>query len=42
MKKIICRDYNELIKHKNELQLIFSVKHENILRLQGIQFKYLD
>ena len=42
MKKIICRDYNELIKQKNELQLIFSVKHENILRLQGIQFKYLD
>ena len=42
LKKIICRDYNELIKHKNELELIYSVKHENILNLIGIQFKYLD
>ena len=42
LKKIICRDYNELIKQKNELELIFSVKHENILKLYGIQFKYLD
>ena len=42
LKKIVCRDYNELIKHKNELELIFSVKHENILNLCGISFKYLD
>ena len=42
MKKIICRDYNELIKHKKELELVFSVKHENILKLLGIKFKYLD
>ena len=42
LKKIICRDYNELIKQKSELELIFSVKHENILKLYGIQFKYLD
>ena len=42
LKKIICRDYNELIKQKSELELIFSVKHENILKLYGLQFKYLD
>lgn len=42
LKKIVCRDYNELIKHKNELELIFSVKHENILSLYGLQYKYLD
>ena len=42
LKKIVCRDYNELIKHKNELELIYSVNHENILKLLGIQFKYLD
>ena len=42
MKKIICRDYNELIKHKNELELLFSIKHENILNLLGIEFKLLD
>ena len=42
LKKIVCRDYNELIKHKNELELIYSVKHENILQLCGIEYKYLD
>ena len=42
LKKIICRDYNELIKQKNELKLLFSVRHEHILKLYGIQFKYLD
>ena len=42
LKKIVCRDYNELIKHKNELELIYSIKHENILSLYGIQYKYLD
>ena len=42
LKKIICRDYFELLKQKNEIELIFSVKHEHILNLYGIQFKYLD
>ena len=42
LKKIICRDYHELIKQKNELELSFSVEHQNILKLYGIQFKYLD
>ena len=42
LKKIICRDYNELIKQKNELELIFSVEHKNILKLYGMQFKFLD
>ena len=42
LKKIVCRDYNELIKHKNELELMYSVKHENILKICGLQFKYLD
>ena len=42
LKKIICRDYFELIKQKEELELMFSVKHKNILSLYGIQFNYLD
>ena len=42
LKKIICRDYIELIKQKDELELIYSIKHENILNIYGIQFKYLD
>ena len=42
LKKIVCRDYNEVIKHKNELELIYSVKHEHILSINGISFRYLD
>ena len=42
LKKIVCRDYFELLKQKNEIELVFSVKHEHILNLYGIQFKYLD
>ena len=42
LKKIVCRDFNELIKHKNELELNFSIKHKHILSLCGLQFKYLD
>ena len=42
LKKIVCRDYNELIKHKSELELIYSVEHEHILKLCGIEYKYLD
>ena len=42
LKKIVCRDYNELIKHKNELELNFSIRHKHILSLCGLQFKYLD
>ena len=42
IKKIICRDYNDLIKKKNEFELLSSLNHENILRILGINFKYLD
>ena len=42
LKKIVCRDYNELIKRKNELELNYSIKHKHILSLSGLQFKYLD
>ena len=42
LKKIICRDFIELIKQKQELELLFSIKHENILNILGVQFKYLD
>ena len=42
LKKIVCRDYNDLIQHKNELELNYSIKHKHILSLCGLQFKYLD
>ena len=42
LKKIICKNINEIIKHKNQLELIYSMNHENIMKIYNLQIKYLD
>ena len=42
LKKILCKDLYEIYKHKNQLELIYSMNHPNILELYNIQYKYLD
>ena len=42
LKKILCKDLYEIYKHKNQLELIYSMEHPNILELYNIQYKYLD
>ena len=42
LKKILCKNLNEILKHKNQLELIYSMKHENIMKIYYLQFKYLD
>ena len=42
LKKIICRDYQELQKFKQEVELCYSLQHNNIMKIYKIQFKYLD
>ena len=42
LKKILCKNLNEIIKHKNQLELIYSMKHHNIMKIYYLQFKYLD
>ena len=42
LKKILCKNVNEIIKHKNQLELIYSMKHENIMKIYNLQIKYLD
>ena len=42
LKKILCKDLYEIYKHKNQLELIYSMNHSNILELYNIQYKYLD
>ena len=42
LKKILCKDLYEIYKHKNQLELIYSMNHSNILEIYNIQYKYLD
>ena len=42
LKKILCKNLKEILKRKNQLELIYSMKHENIMKIFNLQFKYLD
>ena len=42
LKKIICQDLNDVLKLKNQLELHYSLKHENIMQIYKLQFKCLD
>ena len=42
LKKILCKDLYEIIKHKNQLELIYSMKHKNIMEIYNLQYKHLD
>ena len=42
LKKIVCRDYQELRKFQKEIELIYSLKHNNIMQIYKVQYKYLD
>lgn len=41
-KKILCKNLKEIIKYKEEFELIYSMNHENIMKIYGLKFKYLD
>jgi len=42
IKKIICKDIQDLIKEKTQLELLYSIEHENIMKISKIQIKCLD
>ncbi len=42
LKKIICHDLNEVKVIHNKLELIYSNKHPNIMKIKGVQYKCLD
>ena len=42
IKKIICKDFQELIKQKAQLELAYSIEHENIMKIYKVQIKSLD
>jgi len=42
LKKIICHEYRKLLMHKKEFELLYSINHENIMKIYKIQIKHLD
>ena len=42
LKKVICKDYQELIKFKKEFELLYSLKNNNIMKIYKLQIKSLD
>lgn len=42
LKKIICHEYRKLLMHKREFELLYSINHENIMKIYKIQVKRLD
>ena len=42
LKKIICKNYQELLEIKNKVELCYLLKHDNIMKVYKIQYKYLD
>ena len=42
LKKITCNNLNDIIKIKSQLELHYSLKHNNIMQIYKLQFKCLD
>ena len=42
LKKVICKDYQELLKFKKEFELVYSLKNKNIMKIYKLQIKKLD
>ena len=42
IKKMVCQEFNDLIKIKRKLEIINSLNHNNIMKVHKIQFKCLD
>jgi hypothetical protein len=42
LKRVLCNDIDQILKHKNEFELSFSLNHPNLIKIYNILFKYLD
>ena len=42
LKKMVCQEFNDLVKIKNKLEIINALNHQNIMKVHRIQFKCLD
>jgi len=42
LKSILCNDLGQILKHKKEFELSFSLNHNNFIKIYSVLFKYLD
>ena len=42
LKKILCKDLYDIMKYKNQFELVYSISHKNLMEIYNLQYKYLD
>ena len=42
LKSILCNDLEQILKHKKEFELSYSLSHNNFIKIYNALFKYLD
>ena len=42
LKSILCNDLEQILKHKKEFELSYSLSHNNFIKIYNAHFKYLD
>ena len=42
LKSVLCNDIEQILKHKKEFELLYSLKHPNLIKIFNVLFKYLD
>ena len=42
LKSILCQDIEQILKHKKEFELCYSLNHSNLIKIYNASFKYLD
>ena len=42
LKSILCNDLEQILKHKKEFELSYSLSHNNFIKIYNTLFKYLD
>jgi len=42
LKRVLCQDLEQILKHKKEFELSYSLNHPNLIKIHNVLFKYLD
>ena len=42
LKSVLCNDIEQILKHKKEFELLYSLNHPNLIKIYNVLFKYLD
>ena len=42
LKSVLCNDIDQILKHKKEFELLYSLNHPNLIKIYNVLFKYLD